>query len=124
MSLKLMNIILFFTIFLFKFIKNEEDQLENNNQPLRFLVDEKSSKIAYTKFKYEPEEYNLIDRVRTTFNGDSTYNGENIYTKANVGEAYIQGVEGNISYKMSKTFSIITNYSIYSSKPKLSIPIF
>jgi len=64
MSLKLMNIILFFTIFLFKFIKNEEDQLENNNQPLRFLVDEKSSKIAYTKFKYEPEEYNLIDRVR------------------------------------------------------------
>jgi outer membrane receptor protein involved in Fe transport len=37
--------------------------------------------------------YDLITRTRGTYQGDSTYLGENVYKKQNTAEAYIQGVE-------------------------------
>jgi hypothetical protein len=65
MSFKFIKTILFSIIFLFKIIKNKE-KLDLPNESLRFLIDSKSSKTAYSKHNNEikNEEYNLIDRIR------------------------------------------------------------
>lgn len=69
----------------------------------------KSEKLSGSLFLYRNNLSNLIDRVRTTCEGDSTYQGENVYTKENVGEAYVQGIEGELTY------SFITSFSFYSN---------
>lgn len=57
-----MKALLFLIIYVLKLIKSD-DQLKDN-QSLRFLTDKKSPKLAYSKFQYESEEYNLLDRIR------------------------------------------------------------
>ncbi len=51
----------------------------------------------------------LIDRVPSTYNGDSIINGSRVYTKANVGEAFVTGFELDLEAKLSRTFSILGN---------------
>jgi hemoglobin/transferrin/lactoferrin receptor protein len=51
----------------------------------------------------------LIDRVSSTYNGDSIINGSRVYTKANVGEAFVSGFELDLEAKLSRTFSILGN---------------
>ncbi len=50
---------------------------------------------------------NLIDRVRSTYNNDETYNGEQVYTKINSGRALIQGIEFDLEYSPSSSMNII-----------------
>jgi len=50
--------------------------------------------------------FDLIDRVPSTFNGSATYNGEDVYTKKNVGKSYIQGLELDGSIGLSAHFSL------------------
>lgn len=69
----------------------------------------KTEKVSGSIFLYRNNLSNLIDRVRTTFEGDSTYQGENVYTKENVGEAYVQGIEGELTYNIIKSFSLYSN---------------
>ena len=42
----------------------------------------------------------LIARVRSDYNGDPEFGGEDVYKKENVGEAYLKGVELGILYKV------------------------
>lgn len=60
-------------------------------------------------FIYRNNLSNLIDRIRSTYNGSPTYQGENVYTKVNVGKAYIRGIEGDITYYLSQMFSIYSS---------------
>ena len=60
MAIKFINSILFFIIFLFKYTKNE--QLLNEKESLRFLIDKNiSSKLA---LDYESDSYSLFDNIR------------------------------------------------------------
>ncbi len=69
----------------------------------------KSEKVSGSLFLYRNNLSNLIDRVKTAFEGDSTYQGENVYKKENVGEAYVQGIEGELTYYFITSFSFYTN---------------
>jgi len=51
----------------------------------------------------------LIDRIPTTINGDSLINGSRVYTKANVGEAFVTGFEIDFEAKIYSNFSINGN---------------
>ena len=51
----------------------------------------------------------LIDRVPVTYNGDSLINGSRVYTKANVGQAFVTGFE------MDFEAIIVTNFSIFGN---------
>ena len=52
---------------------------------------------------------NLIDRVEATYNGETTFNGEQIYKKVNMGEAYIEGIEFEIESQIINNFYIEKN---------------
>lgn len=57
----------------------------------------------YTKIR------DLIDRVPVTYNGDSLINGSQVYTKANVGQAFVTGFE------MDFETIVVTNFSIFGN---------
>jgi len=59
-----------------------------------------NTSLFYTKIS------NLIDRIPTSYNGDSLINGSRIYTKANVGEAFVAGVELELEKKIATMFSL------------------
>ena len=59
-----------------------------------------NTSLFYTKIS------NLIDRIPTSYNGDSLINGSRIYTKANVGEAFVAGVELELEKKIATMLSI------------------
>ncbi len=58
--------------------------------------------IAY----YYTRIQDLIDRIPLSYNGDSIFNGSKVYKKANVGEAYITGLELDFQTKLSPGFSL------------------
>lgn len=88
----------------------------------------RSKYITGSFFVYRNNLINLIDRVRATYNGDSTYQGENVYTKVNVGKAYIQGIEGDLTYHLSRSFLLYSNlnytygYNTTKGEPMRRIP--
>lgn len=50
--------------------------------------------------------YDLIGRVRGTFQGMDTYQGEDVYRKENVARAYIQGVETDWQWALSDRWDL------------------
>ncbi len=48
----------------------------------------------------------LIARVRSDFNGEPTFGGEDVYKKENVGEAVVKGVELEFGTKLFNDFSL------------------
>ena len=99
-------------------------------QSLNFEVGLKTraNSLTGSLFIYRNNLSNLIDRVRSTYNGDPTYQGEKVYTKVNVGEAFIQGIEGDVTYQLSRIFSLYSflNYTygqnISKDEPMRRIP--
>ena len=63
MSYISINSILFVILYLVNFIKNQ-DELKDNKSSLRYLRDEESQKLGYSKYQYKSDEYNLFDRIR------------------------------------------------------------
>ncbi len=57
-------------------------------------------------FAYRTLLNNLITRVPSTFNGADSLLGEPVFTKANVDQAFIQGVEGEFGWRFSKQLSL------------------
>lgn len=52
---------------------------------------------------------NLIDRVRSTFNGQATYEGQDVYKKENVAESYVQGLEFDSDFRIANNLSLFTS---------------
>ena len=48
----------------------------------------------------------LIGRVRSEYNGEPTFGGEEVYKKANIGEAQVKGVELEFYTKLFNNFSL------------------
>jgi hemoglobin/transferrin/lactoferrin receptor protein len=55
---------------------------------------------------YRTNLYDLISRVRSDFLGSTTYDGQNVYKKQNVANAYIQGFEGDAEIQFAKTVTL------------------
>jgi iron complex outermembrane receptor protein/hemoglobin/transferrin/lactoferrin receptor protein len=56
-------------------------------------VKARTSRAAAALAIYRLSLSNLIDRVRATFDGSDLYEGQAVYRRQNVGEAYVRGVE-------------------------------
>jgi outer membrane receptor protein involved in Fe transport len=88
----------------------------------------KSKQIVTSLFIYRNNLSNLIDRVRSTYNGSPTYDGENVYTKVNVGKAFVEGIEGDLTFYLNRMFSLYSsiNYTygqnVSKDEPMRRIP--
>ena len=51
----------------------------------------------------------LISRIPSSFNGNELIDGSRVFTKANVGKAYVAGIETNFEAKIAANFSILGN---------------
>lgn len=58
--------------------------------------------IAYFHSKIQ----NLIDRVKTEYNSDPIFNGSDVYKKANIGEAKVDGLEFGFRTKVTSNISL------------------
>ncbi|MFZ1291648.1 MAG: TonB-dependent receptor [Melioribacteraceae bacterium] len=85
-------------------------------------------KIKSSIFVFRNNLTNLIDRVKSTYNGNDFYNGEAVYTKENVGEAYIQGIEFDINLSLTESLFLSNNLNytygqnISKNEPMRRIP--
>jgi outer membrane cobalamin receptor len=104
-----------------------------NLSPERSLTFELGYKVNSRQFQgnlsvYRMQLFDLIGRVVGTFNGSPTYNGEDVYQKANVDKAYVQGIEtdGQIALSKSLTLAGHLNYTfgedVSKSQPLRRIP--
>ncbi len=83
-------------------------------------IKHRSAKIRTSLFVFRNDLSNLIDRVRSTYNDELFYNGEEVYTKINSGNAFIQGFEFDIKYVLSSDLIVMNNmtYSYGQNKSK------
>lgn len=66
----------------------------------------------------------LIDRVRSTYQGDSLINGDKVYTKANVGNAVIYGFEFEFHTWIGKQFRMLSHLTYtYGQNKTLNEPL-
>jgi outer membrane receptor protein involved in Fe transport len=49
----------------------------------------------------------LIDRQPATFQGSPIWDGQAVYVRANVGEAYVQGLEADIEWRATRRLSLL-----------------
>ena len=89
----------------------------------------RSKSLTGSLFLYRNNLINLIDRIKVPNNIDHPpLDGENLYTKTNVGKAFIQGIEGDVTYQFSRIFSLYSflNYTygqnISKDEPMRRIP--
>lgn len=110
-------------------------EIPNNNlEPERSInfevgVKARSKNLGGSLFLYRNNLDNLIDRTKVLNDIDRIpIDGEDIYTKTNVGKAFIQGIEGDITYQFSRSFSLYSflNYTygqnISEDEPMRRIP--
>lgn len=83
-------------------------------KPERSISYELGYKLAEKRINFNVSAYyskikDLIDRVPSTYNGDSLIDGSQVYTKANVGEAFVIGIETEFEVKATNHLSVIWN---------------
>jgi hemoglobin/transferrin/lactoferrin receptor protein len=55
---------------------------------------------------YQSKVSDLIDRVTASYQGSATYENRNVYTKKNVGEARIKGIEAEVDISVVKALAV------------------
>jgi hemoglobin/transferrin/lactoferrin receptor protein len=70
-------------------------------------------KVRFSVSAYHSWLIDLISRVRSQYQGQDSLNGEQVYTKANVNQASIQGVEAEGRWQLSKGL-VLQTYLIYT----------
>jgi hemoglobin/transferrin/lactoferrin receptor protein len=68
-----------------------------------------SSKLSWTLTAYQTKLTDLIDRVTTSYNGSTTFDGRTVYQKQNVGEALVRGVEADVEAMVAKSLTMFGN---------------
>jgi outer membrane receptor protein involved in Fe transport len=48
----------------------------------------------------------LIDRIPATLNGSARLDGQDVYTRANIGEGYVQGLEAEFEWRVTRSVSV------------------
>ncbi len=62
---------------------------------------------------YQNNLTNLITNVKTTFLGQDSIDGVRVYTRENVGEAFLKGIEGELQLRPLRYFTI-NSYLVYT----------
>jgi outer membrane receptor protein involved in Fe transport len=52
---------------------------------------------------------NLIDRVKSTYNGQAQFNGQDVYKKENVAESFLEGIEFDSDFRLTSYLSLFTS---------------
>ncbi len=84
--------------------------------PIRGLAPEKSvttevglkaktNQFSGTLVTYYTRLSNLIERTPSTYQGDDQLNGEPVFQKQNVADAYLRGLEAEVAWRMSGSFT-------------------
>jgi hemoglobin/transferrin/lactoferrin receptor protein len=68
-----------------------------------------SPTLSWAVAAYQTKLTDLIDRVASSYNGSSTYEGRTVYQKQNVGEALIKGVEAEVEVAVLKSLTVVGN---------------
>jgi outer membrane receptor protein involved in Fe transport len=69
----------------------------------------KYEKLSGSIFLYRSQLKDLIARVEAQYNGQDSIDGEKVYQKENIAEAYIQGIEAELQYKFISWLSAYGN---------------
>jgi hemoglobin/transferrin/lactoferrin receptor protein len=67
------------------------------------------SKLSWTLTAYQTKLTDLVDRVTTSYNGSTTFDGRTVYQKQNAGEALVRGVEADVEAMVAKLFTAFGN---------------
>ncbi len=60
---------------------------------------------------YQTRLDDLIDRMATTYKGNATYDGKNVFQKRNVGEALIKGIEAEGEVSLFRAINMYGNFT-------------
>ncbi|MBK8946289.1 MAG: TonB-dependent receptor [Ignavibacteriae bacterium] len=81
-------------------------------------------KIYSSIFLFRNNLTDLIERIKSTYNESEFNNGENVYTKVNYGEAYIQGFEFDMQFILLENLFLTNNLTYtYGQNTTLNEPM-
>jgi outer membrane receptor protein involved in Fe transport len=63
-------------------------------------------RLAATFAAYRLQLHDLIDRLPATFEGSPIWDGQDVYRRANVGEAYVRGVEADAEWRVTGALTL------------------
>ncbi|HEY7512158.1 MAG TPA: TonB-dependent receptor, partial [Vicinamibacteria bacterium] len=88
----------------------------------------RTSRLAGVVSAYRMELRDLIDRVPDTFEGSPFHEGQRVYRRANVGRAYVEGVEAEAEWSATRDLTAFGNLAytygqlVTSDQPMRRIP--
>lgn len=83
-----------------------------------------SGKTFISLMLYHNNLNNLIDRIRATYLGDSIFNGDKVFTKANVGNTTIYGLELEARTQLAKNLYALAHFTYtYGQNHTLNEPV-
>ncbi len=84
----------------------------------------KYDKLSWSVFLYKNFLTNLIERIPSTYNNDTIYDGERVYTKDNFTKAFIQGIEAEVQYEFVSWLTMYGNLTYtYGQNETLDEPV-
>lgn len=69
----------------------------------------KTPVVAANLSLYRTQLTNLIDRVKSTYEGQPQYNGQDVYKKENVSDSYLQGLEFDSDIHITSRITLFTS---------------
>ncbi len=65
-----------------------------------------TSRVAATLAAFRLQLHDLIDRLPATFEGSPIWDGQDVYQRANVGEAYVRGIEADAEWRVTGALTL------------------
>ncbi|MCU0248963.1 MAG: TonB-dependent receptor [Vicinamibacterales bacterium] len=65
-----------------------------------------TSRVAATFAAFRLQLRDLIDRLPATFEGSPSWDGQDVYQRANVGEAYVRGLEADAEWRATAALTV------------------
>jgi outer membrane receptor protein involved in Fe transport len=82
------------------------------------------ARVAASASAYRINLQDLIDREQTTFNGSPTLEGQQVYRRANLGAAYVRGVEADIEWRPTTSLSVFAfGSTTYGRQEAADVPL-
>jgi hemoglobin/transferrin/lactoferrin receptor protein len=112
----------------FRYEVPSQDLKPEKSVNYEFAYKMRLKKLSFGVIAYRNELHDLIDRVRSQYNGQDVVNEIPVYRKENVAQAYIQGLESDFEYALSPQIKLLGNITytfgqnISKNEPMRRIP--
>jgi outer membrane receptor protein involved in Fe transport len=84
----------------------------------------RTDRVVATATAYRTGLDDLIDRERGTFDGSSVLDGQDVYRRANVGRAYVTGVDADVEWRLGRAFTLFGFCSAaYGQQTSAGVPM-